>query len=381
MLLTTPVETGASLKTLVLTDLVRSTHLIEELGDSRTAELFARHDAMARELVACHEGLEIDKADGFLLLFDRPLGAVCFALAYHEELARWGEESGIELAARVGIHLGEVFLRTNPSEHVARGAKPIEVEGLAKPIAARLMSLAEGHQTLLTRGAFELARRAAVDRALLGPQVSWVCHGAYRVAGLELPLRIFEVGVEGFAPLTPPADTAKARQAQGEGTLAMQVDSHRLSEEAYKLRSRSREEPKAREAQITGGGPLAAAHRGAAVPDAAPPARWRWWAAALAAVVIVVLVQEHRIARVSRDAGQMAERAAQAERHAVELSRLLRSLVASGSGDGLAREPRSVLREGAAAGSRELVVLYPLSGSCVEAGSSSTSRISKTSGQ
>ena len=46
------------------------------------------------------------------------------------------------MASRVGIHLGEVVLRENSPEDVARGAKPLEVEGLAKAIAARVMSLA-----------------------------------------------------------------------------------------------------------------------------------------------------------------------------------------------------------------------------------------------
>ena len=62
------------LKTLLVSDLVGSTRMVEELGDRATAELGQRHDRLARDLMAAHEGLEIDKTDGFLLLFDRPLG-------------------------------------------------------------------------------------------------------------------------------------------------------------------------------------------------------------------------------------------------------------------------------------------------------------------
>ncbi len=208
----------AVLKTLMLTDLVSSTHLVAKLGDRRTARLFARHDELARDLLAQHSGLEIDKSDGFLLLFDRPLCAVRYALDYHQALAHLAEEMGIELAARIGIHLGEVFLRTNPPEHVERGAKPVEVEGLAKPITARLMAMAAPRQTLLTRGAFELARRAAVDRTAFGDRICWLAHGAYQIQGLRIPVKIFEVGLEGFAPLTPPGDSPKARLAWGEAT-------------------------------------------------------------------------------------------------------------------------------------------------------------------
>ena len=52
-------------------------------------------------------------------------------------------EASVTLTARVGIHLGEVILLRNLPADIARGAKPLEVEGIAKPTAARLMSLAE----------------------------------------------------------------------------------------------------------------------------------------------------------------------------------------------------------------------------------------------
>lgn len=219
---------GPILKTLLVSDLVASTCLVERLGDKRAALLFARHDRLARDLLARHGGFEIDKADGFLLLFERPLAAVRYALEYHQALAHLAadlddlapEANLMEtLSARIGIHLGEIFLRRNPADDVARGAKPIEVEGLAKPIASRLMSLAASHQTLLTRGAFELARRAAVDMTASKSTVCWLCHGAYRIQGVERPIRIYEVGMEGIAPLAPPEGSEKIHPSLGEETL------------------------------------------------------------------------------------------------------------------------------------------------------------------
>lgn len=219
---------GPVLKTLLISDLVESTRLVERLGDKRAALLFARHDRLARDLLARHAGLEIDKADGFLLLFERPLCAVRYALEYHQALGRLAADLDElapdarlkeTLSARVGIHLGEVILRHNPANDVARGAKPIEVEGLAKPIASRLMSLAEPRQTLLTRGACELARRAAVDMTAFESPVCWLCHGTYRIHGVDRPLRIYEVGTVGIAPLVPPEGSEKMHPAVGEETL------------------------------------------------------------------------------------------------------------------------------------------------------------------
>jgi len=74
------------LRTLVLCDLVDSTALVERLGDRRAAELFRRHDRQARSLVHQFGGLEIDKTDGFLMMFERPIQAVAFALAYQRSL-------------------------------------------------------------------------------------------------------------------------------------------------------------------------------------------------------------------------------------------------------------------------------------------------------
>jgi len=200
------------LATLLASDLVDSTRLIGRLGDERGAELFRRHDRLARDLMAEFGGREIDKTDGFLLTFGRPTDAVLYAIEYHDRLARLGTELGERLEARIGIHVGEVLERTNDPADVARGAKPVEVEGLAKPVVARLMSLAGGRQTLLTRGPFDLARRGTLGTRLADQSLSWLAHGAYAAKGLDEAIEVFEVGRTGFAPLAAPAETDKVRR-------------------------------------------------------------------------------------------------------------------------------------------------------------------------
>jgi WD40 repeat protein/class 3 adenylate cyclase len=206
------------IRTLLVSDLVSSTALVGMLGDARAAEVFQHHDRLARNLLSTHDGVEIDKTDGFLLLFERPLDAVLYALAYHQDLQGLSAEVEAELASRVGIHLGEVYLRRNPDEHIARGAKPIEVEGLAKAIAARLMSVAGSGQTLLTRGAFDLARRAAVGE-IAGESLEWLAHGRYLLKGVDEPVDLFEVGRPDMAPLTAPADSDKVKRLVGDESI------------------------------------------------------------------------------------------------------------------------------------------------------------------
>ena len=222
MKLPDPTTDGAVLKTLLISDLVSSTRLVEQLGDRRSAKVFARHDHLARSLLEVHRGREIDKTDGFLLLFERPINAVRYALSYHQTMSKLSEELDISLVSRIGIHLGEVILRVNKPEDVARGAKPLEVEGLAKPMAARLMSLAQGRQTLLTRGAYDVARRGAED-GVTDAKLRWPAHGAYLFKGVSEPIEVFEVGEEGSAPLFAPRDSDKVHRVGGEGTLAMRL--------------------------------------------------------------------------------------------------------------------------------------------------------------
>ncbi len=183
---------------LLLTDLVDSSALAARLGDEAMAVLSAQHDRVARDLLRQWRGHEIDKTDGFLLLFAQAADAVGYALAYHRALAALP----VPMKARAGLHVGQVTIRAAPEADVALGAKPFEVDGVSKPLAARVMGTALGGQTLLTRTAVDAL--GATPLRLLG-------HGHWAVKGLPEPLELFEIGdpADGLAPFEPPPDGAK----------------------------------------------------------------------------------------------------------------------------------------------------------------------------
>jgi len=168
-------------RALLLTDVVDSTKLSEAIGDKAMAEVWAAHDRVARDLLPQWRGREIDKTDGMLLMFDTAADAVYYALHYHHALA----DLHVPLKARAGLHVGPVILRENAAQDVARGAKPLEVDGLAKPTAARVMSLARGGQTLLTPEA-----REDLGKTVLKTQ----SHGHWQIKGVVDPIELFEVG-------------------------------------------------------------------------------------------------------------------------------------------------------------------------------------------
>lgn len=201
-----------TLRTVLILDLADSTALVDRLGDQRAAELIRRHDRLARDLIRRHRGREIDKTDGFLLLFERPVQAVGFALEYQRRLGELAQLEGTPMAARIGIHVGEVVLWENAPEEVARGAKPMEVEGLAKPVAARLMAVALPGQILLSGMAYGLAQRAEAELRALGRVPVWKHHGNYRFKGVSEPLPVFEVGENGVAHFRAPPTGGKAQR-------------------------------------------------------------------------------------------------------------------------------------------------------------------------
>ena len=179
------------LRALLLTDVVDSTKLSEAIGDKAMAEVWTAHDRAARDLLPQWRGREIDKTDGMLLMFDTAADAVNYVQHYHSALATMA----VPLKARAGLHVGPVILRENSAEDVARGAKPLEVDGLAKPTAARVMSLARGGQTLLTPE----AREALGDIGL--PTQS---HGHWMIKGVSTPVELFEVGADPALFAAPP---------------------------------------------------------------------------------------------------------------------------------------------------------------------------------
>ncbi|HQE08042.1 MAG TPA: putative peptide modification system cyclase, partial [Thermomonas sp.] len=73
-------------RTLLLTDLVDSTQLVERIGDSAAAVLFRSHDRIVLELQQRWRGRLIDRSDGLLLIFERPIDGLGFALDYARSL-------------------------------------------------------------------------------------------------------------------------------------------------------------------------------------------------------------------------------------------------------------------------------------------------------
>ena len=217
-------------RALLITDVVGSTELTEQVGDEAMAAAWAAHDRMARDLLPHFRGREIDKTDGMLMLFDDAADALAYARQYHKGL----ERLPLAMSARAGLHVAPVVLRQNPPEDVARGAKPWEVDGIAKPTVARVMAIARGGQTLLTDEA-----RLALGAAAL-PRIQ--SHGHWVLKGVAEPMELFEA-VDADADCRAPSDGEKAYRVAraGEHWLPVREIANNLPSQNTSFIGRERE--------------------------------------------------------------------------------------------------------------------------------------------
>ena len=121
------------LATVLFTDIVDSTAIVERIGDAAWRDVLADHNRLLRDDLNLFRGREITTTgDGFLAMFDGATRAVRCGVS----MTRSAQTAG--LAIRVGIHTGEV-------EMVGSDAR-----GLAVHAAARVMSFAGPGEVLVS---------------------------------------------------------------------------------------------------------------------------------------------------------------------------------------------------------------------------------------
>ena len=181
---------GRGLGAVLFTDIVSSTSIAAEMGNSRWSELVSRHHRLIRQELRRFGGREQDTAgDGFFATFERPVDAIRCAFAAAEAV----RALGIEI--RAGVSFGQLELVEG------------KAGGLIVNTAARVMSVA---------GAGEVLVPAAVKDLVPGTGISFDDHGTHLLKGIEGDLHLFRViGVDGRAPPEPlgPEEAAERREA------------------------------------------------------------------------------------------------------------------------------------------------------------------------
>jgi serine/threonine-protein kinase len=195
--------------TLVFTDIVGSTRIKQDLGDTAGVALVMKQQQIVRGVLAQFEDAqEISTAgDSFFIAFIRPSDAVRFCLMLHATLRTIAPQLQAPIMVRAGVHMGEVFVEKE------RKDDEYNLYGLQVDTAARVSSLAGGGQTLMTQGVFDNARTVLKGSDLPGlEKVVWLNHGQYVVKGVEDPVTVCEVGEESRISKIAPTNSEKAHR-------------------------------------------------------------------------------------------------------------------------------------------------------------------------
>lgn len=151
--------------TVLFTDMVGSTQRAAEVGDERWGTLVASHHDLVRHELTRYRGVEIDTAgDGFLAIFDAPARAIRCASSIRESIRALGIE------VRFGVHTGEIEVAGK------------DVRGLSVHIGARIVSLAEAGEVLVSRTVKELAA---------GSGLTFTDRGVHRLRGVPEEWHLF----------------------------------------------------------------------------------------------------------------------------------------------------------------------------------------------
>jgi class 3 adenylate cyclase/tetratricopeptide (TPR) repeat protein len=94
--------------TILFSDLVNSTELLQRVGDETAQRVFETHHRMLRDAVAAHGGAEVKwTGDGLMVAFDSATAAVGCAIAMQQAARR--PAAGEPLKIRVGLQVGEAL--------------------------------------------------------------------------------------------------------------------------------------------------------------------------------------------------------------------------------------------------------------------------------
>ncbi|KVD91782.1 ATP synthase subunit beta [Burkholderia stagnalis] len=187
-------ETAGERKTVtaLFADMAGSTALIHDLDPEEAHRLIEPVVALMMEAVHYYEGYVAKSlGDGILALFgapiaheDHPQRALFAALRMQQAMRRHGDrirlEKGIPLQIRVGVHTGEVVVRSIRTDDLHTDYDPV---GHTIHIASRMEGIAAPSSILVSDSTHKLAEGYFEFKAL----------GATQLKGIPEPLSVYEV--------------------------------------------------------------------------------------------------------------------------------------------------------------------------------------------
>ncbi len=202
--------------TLLFTDVEGSTRLVQQLGDDYGSVLEELR-RLLRKAVADARGHEVDcRADELFAAFERAGDGVEAAVAAQRTIAAHLWTDHAEVRVRMGLHTGEPAVESGV------------YLGLDVNRAARICSAGHGGEILLS----QTTRDIVADRTELRDL------GAYTLAGLPRPERIYRLVAPGLRSDFPPLRIEGAERSRLRGVLpARKARQPSIEEVAWQVRA------------------------------------------------------------------------------------------------------------------------------------------------
>jgi predicted ATPase/class 3 adenylate cyclase len=208
--------------TFLFTDIEGSTRLLQELGGGYPA-VRDEHAAILRQAIRDRDGVEVStEGDSFFAAFASPVAAVGAAVAAQRGLAAHPWPEGFPVRVRMGLHTGEGMLGGD------------NYVGIDVNRAARIAGAAHGGQVIVSG-----ATRGLVEHAV--PEGTSVRDlGEHRLKDLNLPMRLYDLVIEGLPADFLPPRTLDARPGNLPAQLTSFVGREEETAEAARLLGRTR---------------------------------------------------------------------------------------------------------------------------------------------
>jgi class 3 adenylate cyclase/pimeloyl-ACP methyl ester carboxylesterase len=161
---------SSAFRTVLFTDLVGHTEMMQRLGDERGRDVLREHERITREVLKANGGTEVKTmGDGFMASFGSVTKAVECAVTLQRAFA---DHEGEPLSVRVGLNAGE----------------PIEEDGdlfgATVILASRIAAKADGGEILVA----DTVRGLCSGKGFL-----FADRGEFVAKGFEEPVRVYEV--------------------------------------------------------------------------------------------------------------------------------------------------------------------------------------------
>jgi len=158
-------------RAIMFTDMVGSTEMTTQLGDTMAVELLRAHDAIIRRCLEHYRGSEVKHlGDGIMASFIHAPDSVACAVKIQEELASFNDNSGTPIHVRIGLHAGEPVHESG------------DLFGSAVQMAARICDIAQADTILVSR---------AVRDACTGADLRFAPTGSETLKGFSEPVQLF----------------------------------------------------------------------------------------------------------------------------------------------------------------------------------------------